>query len=219
MVKIAAITVLIVCTTAGIVAFSGNTLETKEETVDGKGTIPVNESATFGGGCFWCTDAVFQQLNGVQSVKSGYAGGPMPNPSYRAICSGMTGHAEVVQITFDPEVISFTNLLEVFWQSHDPTTLNRQGFDIGSQYRSIVLYHNDQQKQSAEQAIEKLNRAGVFRSPVVTEIAPYTEFYEADPTHQDYYLTNSNGRYCTQVIEPKLQKIRKVFAELVKPGS
>lgn len=173
--------------------------------------------ATFGGGCFWCTEAVYQQLKGVHQVESGYAGGAAPNPTYEAVCSGTTGHAEVIQITYDPQVISYAKLLEVFWQSHDPTTPNRQGNDVGSQYRSIILTHDETQRDLATSAIERLNQEDVFGSPVVTEVVPLAEFYAAEAGHQDYYRTHGRQPYCGVVIQPKVEKIRKVFADSVHP--
>lgn len=170
-------------------------------------------TATFGGGCFWCTEAVYQEFDGVHRVESGYAGGALPNPTYHDVCSGISGHAEVIQITYDPKVISYATLLEAFWQSHDPTTLNRQGNDIGTQYRSIILYHNEDQKRLAAQAIRQLNEAGVFGAPVVTELAPFMDFYPADESHQNFYRSNKTMRYCTAIIEPKVEKIRKLFSE------
>lgn len=186
------------------------------------GVPPVNEKdtgqenlklATFGGGCFWCTEAVFEMFDGVKDVVAGYAGGFLPDPTYRDICSGLTGHAEVVQVKYDPLKVSYPQLLEAFWQSHDPTTLNRQGSDVGPQYRSIILYHDQKQKKLAEEAIQKLNNAKIFRSPVVTEVAPLTTFYVAEKKHQDFYRANKRMRYCQVVIEPKVKKIRKLFAE------
>jgi peptide-methionine (S)-S-oxide reductase len=175
------------------------------------------ELATFGSGCFWCTEAVFQQLKGVTKVESGYSGGWVKNPTYRQVCDGDTGHAEVVQITFDPKVISYPELLEVFWRSHDPTTPNRQGNDTGPQYRSIILHHSDEQKQLAERYKQKLDAAGIFGKPVVTEIEPFAVFYVAEPNHQNYYANNSRSGYCRVVIAPKVEKIRKVFQEKLKP--
>ncbi|OUT69810.1 MAG: peptide-methionine (S)-S-oxide reductase [Planctomycetaceae bacterium TMED10] len=175
--------------------------------------------ATFGGGCFWCTEAVFEQFDGVKKVVSGYAGGFLPDPTYKDICSGLTGHAEVVQVTYDPKKVSYPRLLEAFWQSHDPTTLNRQGNDIGTQYRSIILYHDQEQKEIAEDAMRKLDRANIFRGPVVTEIAPLTTFYPAESNHQNFYQANKGMRYCQAVIEPKLKKIRKLFADQIQIGS
>ena len=166
------------------------------------------QRVTFGGGCFWCLEAVFQRLIGVKSVASGYAGGTVPNPSYDAVCTGETGHAEVVQIEFDPKQISFDKLLEVFWAAHDPTTLNRQGADIGTQYRSAIYYENEAQKVAAEKS--KAKAQGEFKDPIVTEIAPLKAFYKAEGYHQNYYNQNANKNpYCTVVIRPKLQKLLK----------
>jgi peptide-methionine (S)-S-oxide reductase len=172
--------------------------------------------ATFGNGCFWCTEAIFQQLNGVTMVVSGYAGGKVKNPSYKEVCSGLTGHAEVIQITYDPTVISYDELLEVFWQTHDPTTLNRQGADVGTQYRSVVFYHTDEQKQLAESYKKKLNESGAFDNPIVTEISPLSEYYPAEDYHQNYYNLNGSAPYCSYVIQPKLEKFKKVFKDKLK---
>ena len=174
------------------------------------------ETATFGGGCFWCTEAVFQQLQGVESVVSGYSGGHTPQPTYEQVCSGATGHAEVVQITFRPEVLSFAELLEVFWRTHDPTTLNRQGADVGTQYRSVIFSHDDRQRQIAEDLRRQLDAAGAFDGPIVTEIAPYAGFFPAEKYHQNYYADNPRQSYCAFVIGPKLEKFRKVFPEKLK---
>lgn len=164
------------------------------------------EQATFGAGCFWCVEAVFEGLDGVESVVAGYAGGTTPNPSYEDVCSGETGHAEVAQITFDPIKISYERLLEVFWETHDPTTLNRQGADRGTQYRSVIFYHDEKQKQAAEKSMKEA--AGSFDDPIVTEIKPLTKFYEAENYHQDYYRNNPNAPYCQFVIKPKLKKLQ-----------
>lgn len=174
------------------------------------------EITTLGAGCFWCVEAVFQSLNGVQKVESGYSGGEIANPTYSEICTGRTGHAEVCQITFDPEIISFKALLKVFWQSHDPTTLNRQGADRGTQYRSAIFYHNDEQKRIAEAIKTELNREKAYPNPVVTEISKYSVFYIAENKHQDYYLQNEGAPYCRMVIQPKLDKLNKVFGDLIK---
>jgi len=176
----------------------------------------VLEKATFGAGCFWCVEAVFQRLKGVQSVVSGYSGGRVKNPTYKQVCTGKTGHAEVVQITYDPKQISFAELLEVFWGTHDPTTRNRQGNDIGPQYRSVIFYHNDEQKRLAEQYKRKLDEAGVFRAPIVTEIVPFREFFPAEDYHQNYYNLNAAQPYCQFIIQPKLEKLKKVFADKLK---
>ena len=170
------------------------------------------ERATLGGGCFWCLEAVFQELNGVVKVESGYAGGKAHNPTYREVCSGMTGHAEVVQVTFDPSKLSFRELLEVFFAIHDPTTLNRQGADRGTQYRSVVFYHDEEQKAVVEGMIRAIDESGAYRDPVVTEVSPYSEFFRAEDYHQNYYSDNSSQSYCQYVIFPKLNKFRKDFA-------
>ena len=172
--------------------------------------------ATFGAGCFWCVEAVFQELKGVSAVNSGYMGGALEDPSYEAVCSGTTGHAEVVQITYDPGLISFSQLLEVFWKSHDPTTLNRQGADTGTQYRSAVFHHDDEQRAVAETLMQKLEASGAFSAPIVTEIVPAGLFYEAEGYHQDYYARNAAAPYCRAVIQPKLEKFRHVFGSLRK---
>jgi peptide-methionine (S)-S-oxide reductase len=174
------------------------------------------EVATFGEGCFWCTEALFQRLKGVVKVESGYSGGSVPNPTYEAVCSGRTGHAEVTQITFDPSVISFPRLLEVFWKTHDPTTLNKQGADAGTQYRSVIFYHNDKQKELAESYKKELDAAKIWNDPIVTEISPFKKFYIAEDYHQDYYNRNGNQPYCSFVITPKVEKFKKVFAGLIK---
>lgn len=165
------------------------------------------ETAVFGGGCFWCLEAVFERQEGVLSVVSGYAGGVSVNPTYKQICTGETGHAEVIQIEFDPNETSYEQLLAVFWKVHDPTTFNRQGADVGSQYRSIILYHNQDQRQAAEESRELQNSSGRFRDPIVTEIEPLTTFYPAEEYHQDYFANNPYAGYCTFVIRPKLKKL------------
>lgn len=169
------------------------------------------EVATLGGGCFWCLEAVFQEVRGVEGVVSGYAGGRVPNPSYEQVCTGATGHAEVVQVTFDPRAIAFRDLLDVFFAIHDPTTLNRQGADVGTQYRSAIFYHSAEQKAAAEKAIAELQAARVWADPIVTEIVPFTAFYPAEGYHQDYHRRNPNQPYCRVVIDPKLAKFRKDF--------
>jgi len=195
-----------------------NPLQNKGTSVDEKAKGDERTAlATFGGGCFWCTEAVFEQFDGVEKVVSGFAGGFLPDPTYKDICSGLTGHAEVVQVTYDPTKVSYPRLLEAFWQSHDPTTLNRQGNDVGPQYRSIILYHDQEQKKIAEDSIRKLDKAKIFRSPIVTEVAPLTTFYLADQNHQNFYQANKGMRYCQAIIEPKLKKIRKLFAEQIQP--
>ena len=171
------------------------------------------QTATFGSGCFWCTEAVFLRVKGVQKVVSGYSGGHVKNPTYEQVCTGRTGHAEVIQVTYDPKVVSYAKLLEVFWRSHDPTTKDRQGNDKGPQYRSVIFYHNDRQRELAEKYKQKIDAAAVFGSPVVTEIVPFTEFHPAEQYHQDYYARNSREGYCRIVIGPKLEKLRKVFED------
>jgi peptide-methionine (S)-S-oxide reductase len=169
------------------------------------------EVATLGGGCFWCLEAVFEQLRGVDKVESGYSGGTLTNPNYRQVCGGDTGHAEVVQVTFDPTVVSFREVLEVFFATHDPTTLNRQGPDEGTQYRSAIFYHDDQQKAVAEQLIAELNAANVWDRPIVTEVEPLEKFYKAEDYHQGYFRTNPTQPYCQAVVSPKVVKFRKRF--------
>ncbi len=175
-----------------------------------------SEKATFGMGCFWCSEAIFQRLNGVTSVKSGFEGGEVANPSYEDVCTGTTGHAEVVELTYDPSKISYDELLEVFWKSHDPTTLNRQGADEGTQYRSVVFYHTPEQKLKAEHYKAELNKTNAYGKPVVTEIVKADPFYLAEGYHQDYYLKNSNQPYCRLVILPKMEKLEKVFKDKLK---
>ncbi len=174
--------------------------------------------ATFGEGCFWCTEAIFQRLKGVEKVVSGYAGGHTKNPTYREVCTGKTGHVEACQIYYNPSVISYSELLEVFWKTHDPTTMNRQGNDVGTQYRSVIFYHDDEQKSLAEKYEYELDQSGAFKSPIVTQILPYTNFYPAEDYHQDYYDQNTSQPYCTLVIEPKLEKFEKVFKNKLKPN-
>ena len=169
------------------------------------------ETATFGEGCFWCSEAIFGNLKGVISVESGYSGGTTKNPTYEEVCSGETGHAEVVQIKFDPTIISYKELLEVFWKTHDPTTLNRQGADVGTQYRSVIFYHSPEQKELVEKFKEELNRENVFNKPIITRIEPFTHFYKAENYHQDYFANHPNQGYCQFVIVPKLEKFRKIF--------
>ena len=173
------------------------------------------EQATFGSGCFWCTEAVFQQLNGVKSVVSGYSGGEQANPTYEQVCSGQTGHAEVVQVTYDPAVISFDELLKVFWQTHDPTTPNRQGHDVGTQYRSAIFYHSVEQRRVAEEYKQQLDESATFGAPIVTEIAPLMNFYPAEDYHQDYFRSNPAQSYCAFVIRPKVEKFKKEFKDLL----
>ena len=186
---------------------------------DSKTAKNTTEKATFGAGCFWCVEAVFDQLNGVSSVTSGYTGGEIPNPTYEQICTGFTGHAEVIQVEYDPEVISFTKLLEVFWKTHDPTTLNRQGNDVGTQYRSAVFYHNEEQLEVASSYMRKLNDENAFGAPVVTTMEKLGEFYSAENYHQDYFKLNGRDPYCRAVIPPKLDKLHKIFGDILKVES
>jgi peptide-methionine (S)-S-oxide reductase len=174
------------------------------------------ELATFGGGCFWCTEAVFTQLQGVVKVESGYSGGSAPNPTYREVCSGLTGHAEVAQVTFDPQTISYREVLEVFFATHDPTTLNRQGADVGTQYRSVIFYHDDAQKQIAAQVIQELNAAKIWDAPIVTAVEPSKMFYRAEDYHQEYFANNPAQPYCQVVISPKVNKFRQKFTNKLK---
>jgi peptide-methionine (S)-S-oxide reductase len=191
-------------------AQNGSKLQTK------KGKMKKSEIATFASGCFWCSEAIFERVKGVESVVSGYAGGITPNPTYEEVCSGSTGYAESVQITFDPSVVSYVDLLEIFWRTHDPTTSNRQGNDIGTQYRSAIFYHNDEQKKLAEEYKEKLDKSGAWDKPIVTEIVPFTNFYKAEDYHQNYYDNNPHQSYCAYVIAPKLEKFEKVFEDKLK---
>jgi peptide-methionine (S)-S-oxide reductase len=174
------------------------------------------DTATFGTGCFWCTEAVFQELEGVIKVTSGYSGGNVPNPTYEQVCSKNTGHAEVCQIVYDPSKISFDQLLEVFWKVHDPTTLNRQGNDVGPQYRSVIFYHDDNQKNKAEHYKAELEKSGAWDRPIVTTVEAYKNFYPAEDYHQNYYNNNGNAPYCYFVIRPKLEKFEKVFKGKLK---
>jgi peptide-methionine (S)-S-oxide reductase len=177
------------------------------------------EVATLGGGCFWCLEAVYDELRGVLDVVSGYAGGSVANPTYREVTTGRTGHAEVVRITFDPEEVSYKALLEVFFTIHDPTTLNRQGADVGTQYRSVIFYHSPEQKAVAEQVIAELEAARLWADPIVTEIVPLTDFYEAEDYHQEYYAQNPEQGYCQVVIAPKVAKFRKQYLDRLKAGT
>ena len=173
------------------------------------------QTTTLGGGCFWCLEAVYELVNGVESVVSGYAGGHVPNPSYERVCTGTTGHAEVTQVTFDPSVVSLSHLLDIFFTIHDPTTLNRQGYDVGPQYRSIILYHDDEQKAEAEAAIKRVVEQGLYRDPLVTQVEPLDIFYKAEDYHQEYFRSNPGASYCQVIIEPKVAKFRdKYLADL-----
>jgi peptide-methionine (S)-S-oxide reductase len=174
------------------------------------------ETATLAAGCFWCVEAVFDDLKGIEDVVSGYSGGKTENPTYRQVCEGTTGHAEVAQIKFDPAVISFKDVLRVFFSVHDPTTLNRQGADVGTQYRSAVFYHNEDQKRDAEEVIKEITDEGVYDAPIVTEIAPFEKFWPAEDYHQEYFANNPNVPYCSAVVAPKVAKFRKKFVDRLK---
>lgn len=196
--------------------------ETKEIThnMDNK-TIPAGiktDTAYFGEGCFWCTEAFFQRLNGVYEVNSGYGGGHVANPTYEQVCDKNTGHVELAQIIYDPKVVSFDELLEVFWKTHDPTTLNQQGADVGPQYRSVIFYTNEEQFKKAEAYKKELDKSGAFNKPIVTAIEPFKNFYPAENYHQNYYNNNGDAAYCRFVIRPKLEKFEKVFKNKLKPG-
>jgi peptide-methionine (S)-S-oxide reductase len=204
----------------GLIACSAG--QPKQENIENTNLSPkmntqsTSDTATFGSGCFWCVEAVFQQLKGVDTVVSGYTGGKIKNPTYREVCSGLTGHAEVCQIVYNPQIISFSELLEVFWKTHDPTTLNRQGADEGTQYRSAIFYHSEAQQQEAEFYKKKLDDSGAFNSKIVTEITPFTVFYPAEDYHQNYYNANGDQPYCRVVIAPKLEKFKKAFGDKIK---
>jgi peptide-methionine (S)-S-oxide reductase len=174
------------------------------------------EVATLGGGCFWCTEAVFLEIKGVKKVVSGYSGGSVENPSYHQVTTGTTGHAEVVQVTFDPEVVSYREILEVFFTMHDPTSLNRQGADVGTQYRSVIFYHSEEQRSVAEEFLKEMNETNVFNLPIVTQLEPFVAFYEAEDFHRDYYNRNKNQGYSRFVIKPKLEKVEKQYKEMLK---
>jgi len=210
--KMMALSLMLFAITACVNSAAKEEVTTKEELIMSDNL----DTATFGAGCFWCVEAVFQQLKGVEKVVSGYSGGARDNPTYDQVCSGATGHAEVIQVIYNPEIVSFKELLEVFWTVHDPTTLNRQGADVGTQYRSVIFYHSDEQKQLAEHYKSELNTSGSFSSPIVTEISPYTKFFSAEKYHQDYYNNNKNQPYCSMVIQPKLDKFKKVFQDKMK---
>lgn len=203
-----------------IMACSNTTKKTdnirKHSTMENETTSKKMDTATFGTGCFWCTEAIFQQIKGVDTVVSGYSGGAVKNPTYKEICTGTTGHAEVLNIIYDPSVVSFSDLLLMFWYSHDPTTLNKQGADVGTQYRSVIFYHNEQQKTEAEFYKKKLDAEKVFDKPIVTEITAAEKFYPAEDYHQNYYNENGSQSYCMYVIRPKLEKFKKVFADKLK---
>jgi peptide-methionine (S)-S-oxide reductase len=210
---------IFICSLGAVLSACGNPKEAeaknnimKEEIM----TTATTDTATFGSGCFWCTEALFQDLEGVISVTSGYSGGTIKNPAYKEICTGRTGHAEVIRIIFDPNKITYPELLEVFWKTHDPTTLNRQGNDVGTQYRSVIFYHSEEQKMLAEKYKKELDSSGAFDKPIVTEISPASAFYKAENYHQDYFNLNGTEPYCTFVIQPKVEKFKKVFKDKLK---
>lgn len=202
---------LLVATGCSRQASEERAMPSKAEQTSGPG-----ELATFGAGCFWCVEAVFQQLEGVQTVESGYSGGSKPNPTYEEVCSGTTGHAEVCRIRFDPAKIRYDDLLEVFWKTHDPTTVNRQGNDVGTQYRSVIFYHTERQRELAEKYKKELDASGAFADPIVTEIVPFEAFTKAEAYHQNYFRLNPEKGYCRAVIRPKVEKFQKVFKDRMK---
>lgn len=191
-----------------------NTLNNGNKDMDNKNKDL--QTAVFASGCFWCGEAIFDRVQGVKEVVSGYTGGTVPNPTYEQVCTGTTGHAEAIQVTYDPSVVSYDELLKIFWKTHDPTTLNRQGNDVGTQYRSAIFYINDEQKQKAEQYKEELNKSGAWKNPIVTQIVPLTKFYKAEDYHQHYYEKNPYQGYCQLVIGPKVDKFEKVFQDKLK---
>lgn len=188
----------------------------QENVKEENSSLSTNKVATLAAGCFWCVEAVFQKLKGVEKVESGYMGGTLKNPTYKDVCTGQTGHAEVCQITYNPNIISFEELLEVFWKTHDPTTLNRQGGDIGTQYRSTVFYHDATQKQIAENIKKDLSQSGAYDAPIVTTFEPASIFYKAENYHQDYFNLNGSNPYCQMVVKPKVEKFKKVFSDRIK---
>jgi len=207
--------------TALLFTISGCKESTSQDQKEDKGKMNQTDDgklnvATFGSGCFWCSEAIFERVKGVTSVTSGYAGGNIPNPTYEAVCSGKTGHTEVIQITYDRKIVSYDELLEIFWKTHDPTTLNRQGADVGTQYRSVIFYNDEDQKKKAENYKAELNKARIWKDPIVTEISPFKKFYPAVKYHQDYYEQYSNQGYCSFVITPKIEKFEKVFKDKLK---
>jgi peptide-methionine (S)-S-oxide reductase len=210
-----------------IAAFGFNLLKNKEQKITEIKKIPISkmkgeqsnmETATLAGGCFWCIETIFNDLKGVEKVVSGYSGGTTKNPSYEEVCSGRTGYAESVEITFDPSVISYEKLLEIFFHIHNPTTLNKQGADVGTQYRSAIFYSSEEQKKTAEEVIEKITKSGLWEDPIVTEVTKFTEFYPAEDYHQDYYNNNKEKSYCSFVIAPKVRKFYKEYKDLLKDG-
>lgn len=198
-----------------IILFTLSLISGQQQSVNSQNSKDM-EKATFGAGCFWCVEAVFDRVKGVNQVTSGYSGGDIKNPSYREVASGITNHAESVQVEYDPQVISYRELLEIFWKTHDPTQLNRQGADVGPQYRSVIFYHNEIQKEQAEAYKKKLDKAGIWNKPIVTAIEPYKNFYKAESYHQNYYDNNREQGYCQIVITPKVEKLEKIFSDKLK---
>jgi len=205
--------IIIICSLYGQFCLAQTKPITKTKTMTEKATL---ETATFGTGCFWCTEAVFQQLEGVSKVTSGYSGGSVESPTYKQVCTGTTGHAECLKIEYDPTKITFDELLEIFWQVHDPTTLNRQGNDIGTQYRSVVFYHDAIQKSKVQKYATALNKSGAFANQIVTKLEPFVKFYPAEDYHQNYFNLNGSESYCQFVIKPKVEKFEKVFKNKLK---
>lgn len=201
-------------------AFTISSKEIRSETqINGNKKMEQNSNltkATFGEGCFWCSQAIFERVKGVKSVYAGYSGGTTDDPIYEEVCTGKTGYAEVVQITFNPKVVSYDELLKIFWKTHDPTTLNRQGNDVGTQYRSVIFYHNNEQKEKAEHYKEALDKSGAYSNPIVTQIVPFKKFYKAEDYHQDYFEKNPTQGYCSFVIAPKVEKFKEVFKDKLK---
>ncbi len=212
-VKIAALIIVSLAFTAGCREIKPETQKNGNDKMEQNTNL---EKATFGEGCFWCSQAIFERIKGVESVYAGYSGGTTHNPNYEEVCTGNTGYAEVVQITYDPKEVTYDELLKIFWKTHDPTTLNRQGNDVGTQYRSVVFYHNDEQKEKAEHYKEALDKSGAYSSLVVTQIVPFKKFYKAEEYHQDYFAKNPTQGYCSFVIAPKVEKFEKVFKDNLK---
>ena len=207
---------IIITAIVGFVLISCNDYKAEKIIVDAKINSSNMDTITLAAGCFWCVEAIFSDIKGVENVVSGYSNGTVKNPSYKEVCTGKTGHAEVCQLTYDSKVVSLAKILEVFWQTHDPTTLNRQGGDVGTQYRSAIFYHSEEQKEIATDIFNKLDDAGAFVDPIVTEITEIASFYPAEDYHQDYFDINGNQPYCRAVISPKVEKFKKTFSEILK---
>lgn len=212
---------ILVLTIISTVALQGCQESTNQNEIKNKKNMSEAQNknlttATFASGCFWCTEAIFERVKGVYSIESGYTGGTVENPTYQQVCNGNTNHAEAIQLMFDSSEITYDELLEIFWKTHDPTTLNKQGADTGTQYRSAIFYHNEEQKRKAEFYKDELNKAGLWNDPIVTEIVPFKKFYKAEDYHQDYYENNPNQGYCAYVITPKVEKFEKIFKDKLK---